>query len=87
MFLKDRCTADADKATVDKSNWNHEKALNRANRVATEFSSPKLKYFDSNVFWGSWKWIGGFATDYTIVGFSDCSHINLLLFPFQVFLS
>lgn len=68
MFLKDRCVADAEKAAVDISNWNHEKALNRANRVATEFSSPILEYFDSNVFWGSWKWIGGFATDCTIVG-------------------
>jgi len=68
MFLKDRCAADVEEATVDINNWNHEKALNRANLVASEFSSSKLKIFDSNVFWGSWKWIGGFATDFTIVG-------------------
>jgi hypothetical protein len=48
--------------------WQHEKALARARRVASEFSSPKLKIFDSHLFWGCWKWIGWFATDCTWVG-------------------
>jgi hypothetical protein len=48
--------------------WNHSEAMARAARVAEEFASPKLKAFDSHLFWGSWKWIGWFATDFTWVG-------------------
>jgi hypothetical protein len=36
--------------------------------VAEEFASPKLAIFDSHLFWGSWKWIGWFATEFTWVG-------------------
>lgn len=48
--------------------WNHKSGMDRADRVAKEFSSPELKPFDTHLFWGSWKWIGWFATEFTRVG-------------------
>lgn len=49
-------------------NWDHASALGRADRVALEFSQPVLAPFDSHMFWGSWKWIGWFGTEFTWVG-------------------
>ena len=46
----------------------HEAGIARAKKVADEFGSPQLKLFDSHLFWGSWKWIGWFATEFTWVG-------------------
>jgi hypothetical protein len=40
----------------------------RAAVIAREFERSELDLFDSLVFWGSWKWIGWFATDFTWVG-------------------
>lgn len=48
--------------------WNHEAAAARAAEVAREFEQPELELFDSQFWWGSWKWIGWFATDSTWVG-------------------
>ena len=70
MFLRDRCSAKPLSPLVDPhtEDWNYPRAWKRAQRVAEEFSSPKLRPFDSHLFWGSWKWIGGFATDFTLAG-------------------
>jgi hypothetical protein len=69
MLLIERCSATVEPSPNDRwGSWDDEKALARAVRVAEEFSSPKLKIFDSHIFWGSWKWIGWFATDCTWAG-------------------
>lgn len=70
LFLSERCHA----TPVDPQpecrvgTWDHSEALARAARVAKEFASPKLSIFDFHLFWGSWKWIGWFATEFTWVG-------------------
>jgi hypothetical protein len=48
--------------------WDHDAALKRTLRVREEFARAELKPFDSKLFWGSWKWVGWFATDFTWVG-------------------
>jgi hypothetical protein len=49
--------------------WDHERALARAARVQMEFEKPELQPFNiGHLFWGSWKWVGWFATDFTWVG-------------------
>ncbi len=70
MFLHDRCGAGALSESILRNvgDWNHAAGVSRAERVATEFSSPKLAIFDSHLFWGIWKWIGAFATEFTWVG-------------------
>ena len=70
MFLAARCNAKEINPDPSKHAglWQHHEAIARADRVAAEFSSPKLKIFDSCLFWGSWKWIGWFATEFTWVG-------------------
>jgi hypothetical protein len=47
---------------------NHRDALRRADAVVSEFSRKELQPFDTHLFWGSWKWIGWFATDFTATG-------------------
>jgi len=37
-------------------------------RIIREFPDPRLILFDHHGFWGSWKWVGWFATDFTWVG-------------------
>lgn len=37
-------------------------------RDAIEFEEEILKPFDSHLFWGSWKWIGWFGTEFTWIG-------------------
>lgn len=49
-------------------NWEHDRAMSRTELVAQEFEHELLKPFDFHLFWGSWKWIGWFATDFTWVG-------------------
>lgn len=46
----------------------HHQGLRRANAVANEFRAKELQPFDSHLFWGSWKWIGWFATHFTSTG-------------------
>lgn len=48
--------------------WSHTDALSRTRRIQAEFARPEIKPFDSHLFWGSWKWVGWFATDLTWVG-------------------
>lgn len=49
--------------------WDHDRAAGRADQVRTEFERPELKPFDvGHLFWGSWKWIGWFGTEFTWVG-------------------
>jgi hypothetical protein len=49
--------------------WDHEKATSRAALVQAGFESPELRPFDvGHLFWGSWKWIGWFGTEFTWVG-------------------
>lgn len=70
MFLADRCSSPSISPPPDEraGNWNHAEGMGRANRVSKEFGSPELKIFDSHLFWGSWKWIGWFASEFTWVG-------------------
>ncbi len=57
-----------DLPTAPDQNWNDIRASARAQAVAIEFERPELDGFDSHLFWGSWKWIGWFATEFTWVG-------------------
>jgi hypothetical protein len=69
MFLSDRCNGTADRPVPDYArDWNHDAALARTLPVRTEFEQPVLAAFDSHMFWGSWKWIGWYATECTWVG-------------------
>ena len=70
LFLRARCGAiDSGNALPNSAgHWDHEAAMHRAARVAAEFARPELEPFDSHLFWGSWKWIGWFATEFTWVG-------------------
>jgi hypothetical protein len=70
LFLAHRCGARAlsGQAPAASADWNHDAALKRAAEVAAEFEHPDLAIFDSHLFWGSWKWIGWFATEFTWVG-------------------
>lgn len=70
LFLCDRCGAGeaSDAIRQGVGDWDLAAGMARAERVASEFASPKLAMFDSHLFWGSWKWIGWFATEFTWVG-------------------
>jgi hypothetical protein len=69
LFLAERCGASVRAETARAvADWNHAVALSRAARVAREFEQPDLAPFDTRLFWGSWKWIGWFATEFTWVG-------------------
>lgn len=70
QFLSARSGAriKTDQPTAPDQNWNDIPASARAQAVAIEFERPELDGFDSHLFWGSWKWIGWFATEFTWVG-------------------
>jgi hypothetical protein len=71
LFLISRCRGEwIDPPPAELfQNWDHERAAARAARVRTEFERPELRPFDvGHLFWGSWKWIGWFATEFTWVG-------------------
>lgn len=70
LFFCSRCGARCIECCPEENagTWDHEAAMKRADRVAAEFASPELKPFDSHLFWGGWKWIGWFATEFTWVG-------------------
>lgn len=69
MFLIERCGGADDPSLVEAAGaWEHAAAMGRAARVLSEFEQPALRPFDSHWFWGSWKWIGWYATDCTWVG-------------------
>jgi len=71
LFIATRCRAEwmGDFPDQELQGWDHEQALTRAARVRTEFERPELRPFDvGHLFWGSWKWIGWYATEFTWVG-------------------
>jgi len=43
----------------------HGERIARADRVARQFFDPNLAAFDSFGWWGGWKWIDAFATEFT----------------------
>jgi hypothetical protein len=69
-FLKSRC--DARPLGQDPSesigDWDHKAAEGRADKVREVFERSELEPFDNDLFWGSWKWIGWRATEFTWVG-------------------
>jgi len=69
QFLVERCGAIFSDATdLNFDDPEHSQGLARASKVAVEFDAPQLKPFDSHLFWGSWKWIGWFGTEFTWAG-------------------
>jgi hypothetical protein len=48
--------------------WSYNTAYAKSDRIRAEFPRPELIPFDSHLFWGSWKWVGWFATEFTWVG-------------------
>jgi hypothetical protein len=71
LLLVSRCSGEwISPAPADLlQGWDHERALARAARVQQEFERPELQPFDvGHWFWGSWKWVGWFATEFTWVG-------------------
>jgi hypothetical protein len=48
--------------------WSYTNAYAATARIRAEFPRPELIPFDSHLFWGSWKWVGLFATDLTWMG-------------------
>ena len=68
-FLRERCAAEARTPIPELDDWDSERAIARADRVATEFENELLAPFaQGHMFWGSWKWIGWFGTEFTWVG-------------------
>jgi hypothetical protein len=53
---------------ADVGNWSYPEAQERTARVRAEFPRPELQPFDSTLFWGSWKWVGWYASEFTWVG-------------------
>jgi hypothetical protein len=69
LFLIERCGSIPAPKSMDVGEpWDKAAALLRASRVAREFEQPVLAPFDSHFFWGGWKWIGWYATEFTWVG-------------------
>ena len=70
MFLKQRTLDEspAKSAANAPGTWDHSRAMRRADMIAEEFQRDELKSFDSHLFWGSWKWIGWFGTEFTWIG-------------------
>lgn len=48
--------------------WEHATAMQRTLPVREEFERPELEPFDSHLFWGSWKWVGLFFSEFAWVG-------------------
>jgi hypothetical protein len=70
-FLSTRCNGSAVSPLSDVAaqGWDERAALQRPARVRAVFESPELAPFAcGHFFWGSWKWIGWYATEYTWVG-------------------
>ncbi len=70
LFLIERSEAIPERDDHQKSagTWSHSEALKRTRRIQTEFPRPEWKPFDSHLFWGSWKWVRWYGTDFTWVG-------------------
>lgn len=48
--------------------WSYSSAYAVTSRIRAEFPRKELIPFDSHLFWGSWKWVGWYSTDFTWVG-------------------
>jgi hypothetical protein len=71
FFMLKRCNAENVGPYLEDQlrSWNHNEAAARATRVAAEFQNELLMPFaNGHMFWGSWKWIGWFGTEFTWVG-------------------
>jgi hypothetical protein len=69
-FLLERCdgTPAGPDPRPDVGDWSMTDALAATARIRAEFPRRELEPFDSQLFWGSWKWVGWFGTEYTWVG-------------------
>lgn len=70
-FLVSRCRGEwlTQNPSDQLLGWDHERANARAALVQAEFERLELRPFDvGKWFWGSWKWVGWFATEFTWVG-------------------
>lgn len=69
MFLIERCGGNANASLAQSAgDWDHSTAIARTLPVRSEFEQPALAPLDSHLFWGSWKWIGWYATEFTWIG-------------------
>jgi hypothetical protein len=70
VYLLERCPGKVINSDprANLGEWSFAKAQERTTRVRAEFPRPELQPFDSHLFWGSWKWVGWFASDFTWVG-------------------
>jgi hypothetical protein len=68
LFLADALGASVEGPPPETGAWDHAAALDRTARVRETFGRPELAPFDSHLFWGSWKWVGAYATEFTWVG-------------------
>lgn len=70
LYLLNRCsgTIIGDDPREKAGDWSYPDAQKRTARVRAEFPRPELKPFDSQLFWGSWKWVGWYASEFTWVG-------------------
>ncbi len=66
LLLVERSAAQGE--LPDTGVWSLADALARTQRVQAEFPRAELKAFDSHYFWGSWKWVGWYATDLARAG-------------------
>ena len=71
FFLVHRCDGSSVHIDLEANlgDWNHEKAMLRSQKVIAMFENKLLEPFAvEHWFWGSWKWVGCFATEFTWVG-------------------
>lgn len=68
LFLTERCNAKPIDEIPSLPDWDNSAAVTRTKKIRSDFSNPVLKPFDNHYFWGSWKWTGCFAKEFTWVG-------------------
>jgi hypothetical protein len=70
IFALLKYRSDAQSDNLDKDNIDDFILENKkqVERIIREFPDPRLRLFDHHGFWGSWKWVGWFATEFTWVG-------------------
>jgi hypothetical protein len=65
-FLIERCGAKPfDDSFTLATDWDHSVVWSRAAAVQAAFSDQDLCPFDNNYFFGAWKWVGWFASEFT----------------------
>lgn len=69
-YLLKRCSGKiiGDDPEANLGDWSFTLAQERTARIRAEFPRPELQPFDSSLFWGSWKWVGWYASEFTWVG-------------------